>query len=74
MSPVQFYARRDHGFGGSLSKLERIKSLEPPMMEPFDETEEDENVFLGKAWKMCILMHLCLSTAVLIIVTEVHLK
>ena len=49
MSPVQFYAHRDHSFGGSLSKLERMKSLEPPLMEPFDETEEDENVFSGES-------------------------
>jgi len=48
VSPVQFYAHRDHSFGGSLSKLERMKNLEPSIMEPFDETEEDESVLLGK--------------------------
>ena len=41
MSPAQFYAHRDHIFGGSLSKLDRMRSYQDSFtMEAFDETEE----------------------------------
>ncbi len=43
MSPAQFYAHRDHVFGGSLSKLDRMRSHQDSLlMEAFDETEEYE--------------------------------
>lgn len=41
VSPAQFYAHRDHSLGGSLSKLDRMRSHpESLMMETFDEAEE----------------------------------
>ena len=54
MSHVQFYAHRNHTyFGGSLLKQERIKihpsvHLDNSIMESFDETKEDENIFSGE--------------------------
>ena len=43
LSPAQFYAHRDHMFGGSLSKLDRMRGhQESLVMEVFDEAEEYE--------------------------------
>lgn len=43
MSPAQFYIHRDHVFGGSLSKLDRMRGhQESVLMEVFDEAEEYE--------------------------------
>jgi hypothetical protein len=44
MSPAQFYTHRDHIFGGSLSKLDRMRGHQDSfLMEVFDETEEYED-------------------------------
>lgn len=41
-SPAQFYSRRDHVIGGSLSKLNRLASrTELSYLESFVETEEE---------------------------------
>ena len=44
-SPAQFYMRRDHNFGGSASRLDRLRAHQelPPRMESFVEVEEDES-------------------------------
>lgn len=50
MSPAQFYAHRDHVFGGSLSKLDRMRSYQDSIgMEAFDETEEYEDTGEGRS-------------------------
>ncbi len=42
ISPAQFYARRDHTFGGSASRLDRLRSHhEFPNMESFAEVDEE---------------------------------
>ena len=42
-SPAQFYSRREHVSGGSLSKLNRLCSrTELSYLESFSEMEEDE--------------------------------
>ena len=44
ISPAQFYTHRDHVFGGSLSKLDRMRSHPDSfVMESLDETEEQES-------------------------------
>lgn len=51
MSPAQFYAHRDHVFGGSLSKLDRMRNYQDSIvMEAFDETEEYEDTGEGGVW------------------------
>ncbi len=44
-SPAQFYSRREHAFGGSLSRLNRLASrTELSYLESFSEVEEAEPV------------------------------
>ena len=43
LSPAQFYVRRDHTLGGSVSRLDRLRThQELPYMESFPEVEEEE--------------------------------
>ena len=43
LSPAQFYVHRDHTLGGSVSRLDRLRThQELPYMETFAEEEEDE--------------------------------
>lgn len=56
LSPAQFYVRRDHTLGGSVSRLDRLRThQELPYMETFveveeelEEEEEEENEKLDK--------------------------
>ena len=44
-SPAKFYCRREHGLGGSLSKLDRVRAYREhshDMLERFLEEEEEE--------------------------------
>lgn len=44
LSPAQFYVHRDHTLGGSVSRLDRLRTHQelPYYMESFAEAEEEE--------------------------------